>query len=185
MNYSMPYILWCTSLRVDLVFCYEGFSNEKWIWYPQFCGPNLCNITVMISMLVPLLRPGEWSTFIGSSQTMIVPWQCQYQYGCWTKNMGKPPKIIHFNRVFPYKPSILRYHYFWKHPYLWLIMKTWGLVWQDPPNEFPNIADTCLLQFIAFFFLAKIDVTRKSPRVHVEDDGKNSCTFSLGESILA
>ena len=27
-----------------------------------------------------------------------------------------------FNRDFPYKPSILGYHYFWKHPYgaLWL-----------------------------------------------------------------
>ena len=30
---------------------------------------------------------------------------------------GKTPQIIHFNRVFPYKPSILGYHYFWKHPY--------------------------------------------------------------------
>ena len=28
------------------------------------------------------------------------------------------PQIIHFNRVFHYKPSILGYHYFWKHPYL-------------------------------------------------------------------
>ncbi len=30
---------------------------------------------------------------------------------------GKHPKSSHFNRVFPYKPSILGYHYFWKHPY--------------------------------------------------------------------
>ena len=27
------------------------------------------------------------------------------------------PKIIHFNRVFHYKPSILGYPYFWKHPF--------------------------------------------------------------------
>ncbi len=27
--------------------------------------------------------------------------------GCWTKNRGKTPQIIHFNRVFHYKPSIL------------------------------------------------------------------------------
>ena len=27
------------------------------------------------------------------------------------------PQIIHFNRVFHYKPSILGYPYFWKHPY--------------------------------------------------------------------
>ena len=31
------------------------------------------------------------------------------------------PKIgVHFNWVFHYKPSILRYQYFWKHPYLLL-----------------------------------------------------------------
>ena len=30
---------------------------------------------------------------------------------------GKTPQIIHFNRVFHYKPSILGYPYFWKHPY--------------------------------------------------------------------
>ena len=36
--------------------------------------------------------------------------------GCWTKNRGKTPQIIHFNRVFHYKPSILGCHYFWKHP---------------------------------------------------------------------
>ena len=27
------------------------------------------------------------------------------------------PQIIHFNRDVHYKPSILGYHYFWKHPY--------------------------------------------------------------------
>ena len=26
------------------------------------------------------------------------------------------PQIIHFDRVFHYKPSILGYHHFWKHP---------------------------------------------------------------------
>ena len=33
-----------------------------------------------------------------------------------SKNRGTP-KSSHFNRVFHYKPSILGYHYFWKHPY--------------------------------------------------------------------
>ena len=28
------------------------------------------------------------------------------------------PQIIHFNKVFHYKPSILGYPYFWKHPYI-------------------------------------------------------------------
>ena len=33
-----------------------------------------------------------------------------------SENSGTP-QIIHFNRVFQYKPSILGYPYFWKHPY--------------------------------------------------------------------
>ena len=36
-------------------------------------------------------------------------------YGCFRKWWY--PQIIHFNRVFHYKPSILGYPYFWKHPY--------------------------------------------------------------------
>ena len=32
-----------------------------------------------------------------------------------SENSGTPP-IIHVNRVFHYKPSILGYPYFWKHP---------------------------------------------------------------------
>ena len=31
------------------------------------------------------------------------------------KNRGISPQIIHFNRVFHYKSSILGYLYFWKH----------------------------------------------------------------------
>ena len=37
-----------------------------------------------------------------------------YLNGCFRKWWY--PQIIHFNRVFHYKPSILGYHYFWKHP---------------------------------------------------------------------
>ena len=34
-----------------------------------------------------------------------------------SKNSGVFPQIIHLNRVFPHKPSILGYPYFWKHPF--------------------------------------------------------------------
>ena len=37
-----------------------------------------------------------------------------------SKNNGTP-KSSHFNRVFHYKPSILGYHYFWKHPYICIV----------------------------------------------------------------
>ena len=56
--------------------------------------------------------------------------------GCFQKSWY--PQIIQFNRVFHYKPSILGYLYFWKHPngyvcfcimkYLWII-GLHGLVW--------------------------------------------------------
>ncbi len=39
-------------------------------------------------------------------------------YGCFQKYWY--PQIIHFNRVFHYKPSVLGYPYFWKHPYVHL-----------------------------------------------------------------
>ena len=39
------------------------------------------------------------------------------KYGCQPKNRGETPQIIHFNRVFHYKPFIFRYPYFWKRPY--------------------------------------------------------------------
>ena len=42
-----------------------------------------------------------------------------------SKNYGYP-QIIHFNRVFHYKPSILGYPYCWKHPY---ISKIAGSIW--------------------------------------------------------
>ena len=34
-----------------------------------------------------------------------------------SENSGFSPQIIHFNRVFHYKPSVLGYPYFGKHPY--------------------------------------------------------------------
>ncbi len=41
-------------------------------------------------------------------------------YGCFQKKWY--PQIIHFNRIFHYKPSILGYPYSWKHPYtMWLM----------------------------------------------------------------
>ena len=41
---------------------------------------------------------------------------CRLQYGGFLKWWY--PQIINFNRVFHYKPSILGYPYFWKHPYV-------------------------------------------------------------------
>ena len=42
--------------------------------------------------------------------------ECAQLYVDVSENRGISPQIIHFNMVFHYKPSILGYHYFWKHP---------------------------------------------------------------------
>ena len=39
------------------------------------------------------------------------------------------PQIIHFNRVFHYKPSILGYPYFWKHPYTDRWVLKYNVLW--------------------------------------------------------
>ena len=51
-------------------------------------------------------RPPEISEDTQNSQKVV------------SENSGFSPQIIHFNRVFHYKPSILGYHYSWKHPSL-------------------------------------------------------------------
>ena len=47
--------------------------------------------------------------------------------GCFQKKWY--PEIIHFNRVFHYKPSFLGYHYFWKHP---------GGGWTNPSEKYES-----------------------------------------------
>ena len=51
-----------------------------------------------------------------------------YIYMGVSKNLGLPNH--HVDRVFHYKPSILMYHYFWKHPYIYirhLPINIWGV----------------------------------------------------------
>ena len=47
------------------------------------------------------------------------------------------PAIIHFNRVFHYKPSVLGYHYFRKHPYVHAYPNTSRFV-TDPGEKVPG-----------------------------------------------
>ena len=70
--------------------------------------------------------------FLGKFQ---VTWMGQHMDV--SENNGTP-QIIHFSRVFHYKPSILGYHYFWKHPYLETLSQDAGswpnadLAWASP-----------------------------------------------------
>ena len=62
-------------------------------------------------------------------------------YGCFQKWWY--PQIIHFNRVFHYKPSILGYPHFWKHPYTSSHLNKW--------NAFNDI----ILVYLSQVFLPK------------------------------
>ena len=62
--------------------------------------------------LLEVRRKGAMNGAGGGAMNGATP---RFLYGCF-KNSGTP-QIIHFSRVFHYKPSILGYPYFWKHPY--------------------------------------------------------------------
>ena len=60
---------------------------------------------------------------VSFSRVLLLLWKFISGMGKFTAGIGKwvfpkkgYPQIIHFNRVFHYKPSILGYPYFWKHP---------------------------------------------------------------------
>ena len=53
-----------------------------------------------------------------------------YIYMGVSKNRGTP-QIINFNMGFHYKPSILGYPYFWKHPYILIYATALG---GNPPH---------------------------------------------------
>ena len=52
----------------------------------------------------------------------FVKWMGSIYMGV-SENSGFSPQIIHFNRVFHYKPSILGYPYIWKHPFISSILR--------------------------------------------------------------
>ena len=84
------------------------------------------------------------------------------------------PQIIHFNRVFHYKPSILGYPYFWKH----LCMNL---------EDHPSLPRTCKWLIInnlemawAFFSMGGGD----RPPFHLEPENGLSIPWRFGDSIV-
>ena len=74
-------------------------------------------------------RPARFVWLLGGWTTRKGSCESQWIYGCFQK-LGYL-QIIHFNRVFHYKPSILGYPYFWKHPYTIILSKN-NLKYQPP-----------------------------------------------------
>ena len=68
------------------------------------------------------------------------------------KKRGKFSQIIHFYRVFHYKPSILGYPYFWKRPYMFFSRWWFQIFFIFTPNPWGN---SLQFDYIIFFFLSK------------------------------
>ena len=63
---------------------------------------------IISSSRVPGGRPSTWRNAYDA---------CVDRINIWVFPKMMVPQIIHFNRVFHYKPFILGYPYSWKHPY--------------------------------------------------------------------
>ena len=119
-NLSIWTIIWWYGVLLNITF---GPRNQ--VLGPQYMGHNPKKWRFGVLMVCFIFDP------IGNkiSQSLLVnskrfnPWvEGTVWHKCWcdlgvSENSGNP-EIIHFNRVFHYKPFVLGYPYFWKHPNL-------------------------------------------------------------------
>ena len=82
-------------------------------------------------------------------------------YGCFRKWWY--PQIIHFNRDFHYKPSILGYPYFWKHPYIDFFETFLSFHWVCKTLLIDKIPKQFTRWIIMFFFPTMIPLQSPSP----------------------
>ena len=76
--------------------------------------------------------PPFWSFSIRTSQgSSPPPKKKTFCISIWMFPKIVVPQNIHFNKVFHYKPSILGYPYFWKHPYIYMFFLDSNLtIWE-------------------------------------------------------
>ena len=158
---------------VSLCICYCLFEFMAWKCYSRLVCPGQVFLegssrrgeSGMLASSIHLLQQRSspklcriWDNFSMLEEFSIVFW-LQLDV---SENSGTP-QIIHFNRVFHYKPSILGYPYFWKHPtgcasYFLHPWATWGsagateisfdltydrVLQADIEKVWPNINVTC------------------------------------------
>ena len=133
-------------------------GNHPDDWHPVLSMVPLSPIGSVKPTSDPATRTG--GGFLNMEKTMLVKWII-----IWMFPKIVVPQIIHFNRVFHCKPSILGYHYFWKHLYVssssyscspaptqkernfvsWcLICKRWRIIYQiyQMPGKFQSKVQT-------------------------------------------
>ena len=92
---------------------YEKHIKKKiQICWSSFWNPSM---TLVFSKKITCFKWRVWS-IRPSKKVMHHHCTSMTGYLDLSENSGFSPQIIHFNRVFHYKPSILGYPYFWKHP---------------------------------------------------------------------
>ena len=131
-------------LQIHLYGCFQKY------WYPKMDGENngkpyeqMDDLGVPLFLETPIYHQQIHHLFGTKRRTekssSLIMWtlflftleacqcdacQCDWRLpnGCWTKNRGKTPQIIHFNRIFHYfhHPFWGFSTYFWKHPNLFI-----------------------------------------------------------------
>ena len=104
----------------------QYLSNPCCLCWPDFVHQfSTCLITPVQSVSKKHGMARVWNHKTGSPQSRRI-WKRQSSTNGWiplnsylgiSENSGFSPQIIQFNRGFHYKPSILGYPYFWKHPF--------------------------------------------------------------------
>ena len=104
-----------------------GFVWSEMVWFAVFPNLDECSSpqkriehgNCLISSLQRIHRSSNLHFF------WVFKWEVVC--GCFQKSWY--PQIIHFNKVFHYKRSILGYPYFWKHPCGHILMpKAWSII---------------------------------------------------------
>ena len=99
------------------IFRYPYFGNIHILSTMDFFLKIPSGKTNITGWNIPFCSIGNASTQSGATifqccKVLVLPVRV---YGCFQKEWY--PQVIHFNRVFHSKPSILGYPYFWKHLY--------------------------------------------------------------------
>ena len=109
---------WSKSLRVMQEEKEAKINSSLFI----MCSPTHLSMWSFKWNSTPQARPSTPQQHLVAGHPAASTWDPFFRWLLVTKNtmwvfpkIGYPP-IIHFNRVFHYKPSILGYHNFWKHP---------------------------------------------------------------------
>ena len=90
------------------------------------------------------------------------------------------PQIIHFNRVFHYKPSILGYPDFWKHPILETCLQNPFFYTNFSSKLVPgSFQVTCLRENLPLFFPSKKSSATPKRPIFETDFGKITGIYEL------